>query len=79
MNWILIKLLTYKIMKTYKLDGLEYYTVAFSKKDAVFRFLMNKIGVTENNLIEVNIEPNRDGLGRIFKNLNDLITFNVEI
>lgn len=65
-------------MKTYKLNGLEIYTVAFSKEDAVSVFLANKIGVTINNVIETDIEPNRDAVGKVFKSLEELTFFEVE-
>jgi hypothetical protein len=35
-------------MKTYKLNGLEYYTCASNKKDACEIFWLYKIGVTHN-------------------------------
>lgn len=65
-------------MKTYKLSGLEIYTVAFNKKDAVLVFLANKIGVTEENVIETDIQPNRDAIGKIFRSLEELTNYEVE-
>ena len=65
-------------MKTYKLDGLEYYTVAFSKVDACIIFIANRIGVTPEDIIETDIEPNRDAVGRVFKSLEDLQNFEIE-
>lgn len=59
-------------MKTYKLKGLDYYTVAFSPEDAVFTFLANKIGVTVKDIEEADIEPNRDALGRVFRSREEL-------
>ena len=63
---------TNKKMYIYKLNNLEFYTVAFNKKDAIITFLHNKIGVTEKDVIETDIEPNRDALGKVFKNLDEL-------
>lgn len=65
-------------MKTYKLNGLEIYTVAFSKKDAVLLFLANKIGVTEENVIETDIQSNRDAIGKVFRSLEELTDYEVE-
>lgn len=65
-------------MKTYKLNGLEIYTVAFDKKDAVIIFLANKIGVTEEDVIETDIEPNRDAIGKVFRSLEELTNYEVE-
>ena len=65
-------------MTTYKLDGLEFYTVAFSKSDAVIIFLVNKIGVTEKNVLETEIEPNRDAVGKVFRSLQELNEYEVE-
>ena len=65
-------------MKTYKLNGLEIYTVAFNKKDAVLVFLANKIGVTEENVTKTNIQPNRDAIGKVFKSLEELTNYEVE-
>ena len=65
-------------MKTYKLNGLEIYTVAFSKKDAVLVFFANKMGVTEENIIETDIQPNRDALGKVFRSLEELTNYEVE-
>lgn len=62
-------------MKTYKLEGLEYYTVAFSKEEAVSIFWLHSIGITEKNLIETNIKPNRDAIGKVFKSLDELQNF----
>ena len=65
-------------MKTYKLNNLEIYTVAFNKEDALLIFLANKIGVTTENIVETDIEPNRDAIGKVFRNLEELISFEVE-
>lgn len=65
-------------MKVYKLNGLDYCTVAFSKSDAIAFFWLASIGVTENNLVEVNIEPNRDAVGKVFKTLDELKSFEIE-
>lgn len=65
-------------MKTYKLNGLEIYTVAFSKKDAVLVFLANKIGVTEQNITETDIQPNRNAIGKVFRSLEELTNYEVE-
>lgn len=66
-------------MKTYKLNGLEIYTVAFSKSDAVLVFLANRMGVTEKDVTETDIEPNRDAIGQVFRSLNDLVSYEVEL
>lgn len=65
-------------MKTYKLKGLDYYTVAFSKEDAVGIFWLDSIGVTENDLIETDIKPNREAIGKVFKSLDELQSFEAE-
>lgn len=65
-------------MKVYKLDALEYYTVAFSKEDAVFIFLLNNIGVTINNLVETEFAPNRDAIGKLFTSLEELNSFEID-
>lgn len=65
-------------MKTYKLKELEIYTVAFDKQDAVIVFLVNKIGVTEEDVIETDIEPNRDAVGKVFRSLEELTDYEVE-
>jgi hypothetical protein len=65
-------------MKTYQLNGLNYFTVAFSKKDAVAIFWLNNIGVTEENIIETDIPPNRDAVGKVFKNKQELLDYEVE-
>ena len=66
-------------MKTYKLNGLEIYTVAFNKTDAMLVFLANKIGVTEANITETDIEPNRDAIGSVFRSLEALQNYEVEL
>lgn len=65
-------------MKTYKLNGLEIYTVAFNKTDAVLIFLSNKIGVTPLDISETEIEPNEDAIGKVFRSLDELINYEVE-
>lgn len=65
-------------MKIYKLNGLEKYTVAFNKEDAVFIFLANKIGVTVENIIELDVTPNRDAIGKVFNYLTELQDFELE-
>ena len=65
-------------MKVYKLNGLDYYTVAFSKADAAAIFWLASIGVTENDLVELSIEPNRDAVGKVFKSLDELKSFEIE-
>lgn len=64
-------------MKTYQLKGLDTYTVAFSKEDAVFTFLINKIGVTEKDIIETDITPNKDAIGMVFKTLEALMSYEI--
>lgn len=65
-------------MKTYKLNGIEYYTVAFSKGDAVEVFWLHGIGVTETNVVETDIEPNREAIGNVFRSLVEMEEFNTE-
>jgi len=62
-------------MKTYKLNGLEYYTCAFSKADACHTFINNKMLVTPADIIETDIQSNRDSIGKVFKSLDEYITF----
>lgn len=59
-------------MKVYKLKELEYYTVAFSKGEAVTLFWKNNIGVTVDNIEETDITPNREAIGSVFKNLESM-------
>lgn len=59
-------------MKVYKLKGIDYYTVAFSKEDAIVIFYLNKIGVTVENIEETNLTPDRNKIGKFFKSLEDL-------
>lgn len=59
-------------MKVYQLSGLEMYTVAFSKEDAVWYFILNSIGVTQDNVIETNITPNSEFIGKVFHDLTVL-------
>lgn len=65
-------------MKVYKLKGVQKYTVAFSKKDALITFFHNRIGVTESNIIETDLEPNRDAIGKVFDSIEELNNFYVE-
>ena len=65
-------------MKTYKLIGLEKYVVAFNESDAKITFWLNKIGVLETNIEEVNAVGNRDALGKVFNSLSDLESYEVE-
>lgn len=65
-------------MKTYKLNGIEYYTVAFNKKDAMCTYLLNSIGVTTDDIIETDIEPNRDAIGKVFTSLEELNDFTLD-
>ena len=65
-------------MKTFKLNGLEYYTCAFSKEDAALVFLVNKIGVTPRDIQETDILPNRDAIGKVFKSLEDYNFYEIE-
>jgi hypothetical protein len=71
-------------MKTYKLNGLEYYTCASNKKDAceVFWayevFWVNKIGITHDDILETDITPNRDAVGKVFKSLEKYNSFEIE-
>jgi hypothetical protein len=58
-------------MKTYKLNGLEYYTCASNKKDACEIFWLYKIGVTHNDILETDITPNKDAVGKVFKSLKE--------
>jgi hypothetical protein len=65
-------------MKTYKLNSIEYYVCAFNKADAVSVFWDNGIAITENNLIETDINPNRDSIGKVFKSLEEYKSFEIE-
>lgn len=65
-------------MKVYKLKGLEKYTVAFSKSDAVLMFLLHKIGVTESNIMETDLEPNKEAIGKVFDSSEELNNFYIE-
>lgn len=65
-------------MKVYKLNGLEKYTVAFSKEDAVFIFILSGMGITVKNVIETDIKPNRDAVGSVFDSVKDLQEYFVE-
>lgn len=65
-------------MKTYKLKELEIYTIAFSKRDAMCVFIVHKIGVTEENIMETDIPPNRDAIGKVFQSLKELTSYEVE-
>jgi hypothetical protein len=65
-------------MKTYKLNGLEYYTCASNKADACGVFWVNKIGVTHDDIVETDIPPNRDAIGKVFKSLEEYNSFEVE-
>ena len=62
-------------MKTYKLNGLDIYTVAFNKTDATVVFLINRIGVTEKNIIETDIAPNEEAVGKVFRSLEEYNNF----
>lgn len=65
-------------MKTYKLNGLEYYICAFSKSDVVAVCWLNHVGVTELNVVETDIPVNRDAIGKLFKSLGEYQNFEVE-
>jgi hypothetical protein len=65
-------------MKTYKLNGLEYYLCAFDVKDAILVLWDNGIAVTKNNIIETDINPNRDAIGKVFKSLEEYESFEIE-
>ena len=60
-------------MKVYQLFGLEMYTVAYSKEDAVWFFILNSIGVTQDNVVETNLHPNGEFLGKVFNDLTVLL------
>lgn len=53
-------------MKVYQIKGLELYTVAFSKEDAVATFWVNRIGLTEKDIIETDLLPDRENIGRVY-------------
>lgn len=63
-------------MKTYKLIGLDYYTVAFSLEDAVMVFLANRIGVTINDIEVSDIEPAEEALGKVLRSREELDALN---
>lgn len=64
-------------MKVYQLNGIEYYCVAFSKGDALILFWANKIGVTLENIVETDIEPDRDAIGKVFRSKEELESFSM--
>lgn len=61
-------------MKLFKIVGLSYYTVANTVKDATHIYLINKIGVTINNVEEVSSDKrySADAFGKVFKDLKEL-------
>lgn len=66
-------------MKTFKLKGIDYYLCCFNIKEAVSIFWINKIGVREENIELTDIEPNRDAIGIVFKNLSDYLNYTTEL
>lgn len=64
-------------MKTYKLNGMDIYIVnVFSKKEAVAIALINKIGLTEENLTAIDYEVDRDfGMGILCRSYEELKNF----
>ena len=67
-------------MKLFKLIGLEYYTVAHTKEGATQIYLINKIGVTINNVEEVPSDKrySSDAFGKIFKDLKELSDYELQ-
>ena len=59
-------------IKTYQLKGMDFYAVANSKQGAVMIFLENRIGITENNLIETDIKTGSNSFGKFFTSLREL-------
>ena len=62
-------------MKTYKLNGLDIYTVAFNRTDATVIFLINRIGVVPENIIETDITPKEEAIGKVFRSLEEYNNF----
>ncbi len=59
-------------MKVFKLKGLDFYVAAFSVEDAILLCLLNKIGITENDITEVSIDVDREAIGQVFRNYEEL-------
>lgn len=66
-------------MKTYKLKGIEKYTVAFDISDAKIVFWINKIGVLETDIEEIDTQPNRDAIGKVFDSIDALQDYYIEL
>ena len=61
-------------MKTYKLKGLDIYVAnTFSKEDAVVVFLINKIGITVNDLVETDYKVDRDIVSELIRSESELL------
>lgn len=63
-------------MKTFKLEGLEYYTCATTKTEAQLVFFSNKMAVAEKKIEETSIKHNPDAVGQVFKSLEEYENFN---
>ena len=61
-------------MKTYKLKGLDIYVAnTFSKEDAVVVCLINKIGITVNDLVETDYKVDRDIVAELIRSESELL------
>ena len=62
-------------MKVFKLDGVDIYVVAFSRKEAVILCLLERIGIIEENLIETTITVDREAIGQVFRSYEELSSY----
>jgi len=61
-------------MKTYKLKGLDIYIAnVFSKEDAVIVCLINKIGITVNDLVETDYKVDRNIVAELIRSESELL------
>ena len=61
-------------MKTYKLKGLDIYVAnTFSKEDAVVVCLINKIGITVNDLVETDYKVDRYIVAELIRSESELL------
>jgi hypothetical protein len=67
-------------MKLFKLIGLEHYTVANTVEDATQSYIINKFGVTINNVKEIPSDKrySSDAFGKIFKDLKELSDYELQ-
>lgn len=63
-------------MKTFKLKNIDYYVAnVFSIEDAVFIALMNRVGITTNDLEETSIVVERDVVATFFRSKEELAPY----